>query len=498
MTARRPLVVVSLPGRSVAAAVGEIGLAREAGADAAEIRLDRWPREERERVGTLFPSALPLVATFRSRAEGGEGPDDPETRSAELLRVAELPFRWIDLEFGRDLGVVSRLPPPSQLGRIISCHLGPSDAGRWAERWLDLSRVDGVGKLVVPASVPVALDEIVPRLAERRDATVTVLTVGGSGPVLRALSGRLGAPLVYASLPEGSGAPPVEPSQVPVDRLRPFLDADGEPPIFAVVGRPVAHSSSPAVHTRWMRAEGREGLYVALEFADDSEFLRSVPPLAANGFRGLNVTQPFKFAAFEAATETTPGATACRAANCLALREDGVVAENTDLAAILRRLEELRSEGRWAGDRLLVIGAGGAARATLAAARELGARAQVVDRRPERATRIAEEFGATPADPSAVGPERLVVHATSAGRSTSGPLELPLGRWLGPTSHVLDWVYRPDEKSVANATRQAGATYEDGWRLFVYQAAAAYAFWWGEEPPGEEIERTIGEGPCAG
>ncbi|MGP8077999.1 MAG: type I 3-dehydroquinate dehydratase [Thermoplasmata archaeon] len=496
MSGPRPAIIVSLPARSVPEAVEQIAEARAAGADTAEIRVDRWDPADRARLPELFPAALPLIATLRSTREGGQGPDDPAERARELARLAEMPFRWIDLEQGRDEAFAARLPSTERLGRIVSCHLGPSEFPEWPRRWLELSSVRGVGKLVVPASVPAALGEMLPRLLARRDEPVVVHTTGPSGPLLRALSRRWGAPFVFAALPERRGRVPVEPSQIPVDRLRPFLEAEGEPPLFGVAGRPVAHSLSPAVHSAWMRADGRIGLYLPLEFADDDEFLASIPLLASAGFRGLNVTHPFKAAAFEAATEAGPGAEACGTANCLTFHDGAVRAENTDLAAILRRLEELRGSGGWDGRTLTVLGAGGAARATLAAARLLSARATVHARRPEVARALAEEFGAHAGTPEKTGAASLVVHATTAGRAGSDPLDPLLRTAMADASHVLDWVYRPDEPSVGAAARSAGASYEDGRCLFVYQAAASYSVWWGEEPAKELIERAVAEVGC--
>jgi len=497
MTRALPLLVVSLPARSIAEAKDQMEVARREGADLAEVRLDRLRPEERARADRLFPAPLPLLATLRSRAEGGEGPDDPGERSAELLRLASLPFRWIDVEFERDLPTVVRLPPSDRIGRVVSSHLLGTAASTWERRMVELTTSDGFGKLVLPASVPYALREILPRLATRRDSSVVVLTTGASGPLLRALSRRLRAPLVFAALPVAPSTPPVEASQIPVDRLRPFLQADGDPPLFAVAGRPVAHSESPGIQARWMREDGRVGLYLPLEFADEREFLESLPDLAEQGFRGLNVTLPFKSAAFDASTERRPGAIACRAANCLTFRDGSIEGENTDLLAILRRLTELRDEGRWDGKELSVVGAGGSARATLAAARILSVAATVYARRPEAARDLAAEFGAAAGGRVPTPPPTLVVHATNVGRQGAGTLGVSLGPLLRPGSHLLDWVYRPDDDSLRHATERAGASYEDGWRLLVYQAAASYAIWWGSGPSPESVASALAEGGCA-
>jgi shikimate dehydrogenase len=497
MSERPPAIVVSLSARSTGAAADEILAARRAGADLAEVRVDRWPAEEVARIDRLFPSQLPLLATYRSSAEGGSGASEPAERRTILLRLAALPFRWIDLEYDRDLPLLPELPPAARLGRIVSSHASERSATDWDRRLQALAGVDAVGKLVVPASVRELYRELLPRLPPPEEGALVVHTTGASGPILRALSRRLGFPFVFAAPPGEATRDAVEPSQIPVDCLRPFLDADGMPPLFAVVGRPVARSRSPGLHAAWMRTAGARGLYVALEMGGEDEFLESLPDLASSGFRGVNVTHPFKSAALEAATDVAPGAAACAAANCLTFREGRVEGENTDLVAILRRLEELRALGRWTDRSLTVVGAGGAARATLEAAVTLDAEIAVVARRTEVARALGRDFGATVLEPGEARSASLVVQATPAGHPEAGPLAVPLAPLLRRGSHLLDWVYATEDPGVARAAEVAGATYEDGWRLLVYQAAASYAIWWGREPGEESLRAALREGGCA-
>ena len=499
MTADRPLLIATLPGRTIDELSAQLGVALRAGADVAEVRLDRLDASERPRLSRLFPAALPLLATLRSRKEGGEGPDDPRERESQLAEAAQLPFLWIDLEEGRDRALADRLASSGHSIEILSTHLrGETTAVELVGRARAPLENGAVRKLVVPASVSALLGEILPALRAAALGSVVVLSTGASGPLLRAWAMRLGYPFVFASLPverSPSAASAVEPSQIPVDRLRFFFDGGGKSPLFALLGHPVAHSQSPYLHSRWMRSSGERGLYVALDIGSEAEFVESLAPLASMGFRGANVTHPWKSAALASATRVGRGAELCGTANCLSLDGDDVTAENTDLVAMLRRLEELRADRTWDGSELAVVGAGGAAAATLAAAREVGARAFVLARSPERATGLADRFGA--ALLSEPRPFSLVVHATDVGRSGSGPLRLPLARLLAPGGRTLDWVYSPDDPAVRSVAENAGATYEDGWRLLAYQAAASFGLWWGTEPAAEELERTIAEGPCA-
>jgi shikimate dehydrogenase/3-dehydroquinate dehydratase type I len=492
MNSASPAVVVTLPARTIVDARIQIEEAKEAGADLIEVRFDRFRPEELDRVAGLFPSPLPLLATLRSRAEGGEGPDDPDVRAHVLSDLARHRFRWIDVELARDFPYAETLLRPGERGLIVSSHLRTTaQRSEWTELLRTVVPPGAVRKVVVPASVGQLLQELIPALPPPEESPLVALTTGPSGPLLRVWARRFGFPLVYASLaekPEGMSPPPVEPSQIPVDRLRPFLDADGLPPLFAVVGHPVARSRSPTLHARWMRERGQVGMYIALDFENEREFVEAIPSLAEGGFRGLNVTHPFKEAALELASRIGPGADACGVANTLSLGPNEVEAENTDLVAILRRLEELRSSGRWDGTAIGVVGSGGAARATLAAARSLEVTAYVWARRPEVAKTLSQRFGAEVLhDPSRKQPT-LVVHATTVGMEAREPSPLPgLTAWLRSGVHVVDWVYAPQDPVVRTSAERAGATYEDGSRLLVYQAAASYGIWWGEEPSPEQV-----------
>jgi shikimate dehydrogenase len=484
VTARpRPLVIAALPARSLTASQEQIRVAAAAGADLAEVRFDRWPPSERSRAAELFPSPLPLIATLRSRAEGGDGPDAPGERRAWHDSVVPLPFGWIDLEVDRDLPMVRAGPAEGGEGpgTIYSSHL-PAGTDPREVHWR-LARPmprAGIIKVILPASMDTALTGILPDLPPIGEAARIVHTTGASGPLLRAWAGRLGFFGVYGCLPRGGSATdPVEPTQIPVDRLQGFVKAYPAPPLFAVIGRPIGHSRSPDLHHHWMRAEGRHGLYVALEFAGDEELVRSVPALVDGGFRGLNVTHPFKEAALRLATRAGPGAAACGCANTLTFQDGEIEAENTDLLAVLRRLGELKAARRWDGRSLLVVGTGGAARAALEAGRTMGTDTQVLGRHAERTAELARAFGARGADRPPRSPAALIVHATTVGRTGSGTLEPALDPWIGPSTYLLDFVYRADDRSLERTVERQGGQYEDGSRLLGYAAAASYEIWWG-------------------
>jgi shikimate dehydrogenase len=490
MSAPRPSLVVSLPARSAAVARRQIDAARAAGADLAEVRFDRWTPEELEHAADLFPSPLPLIATLRSIREGGEGPDEGSARSRILFGLSDLPFAYVDLEAGRDRALEE---PIRARGRrtVRSSHLPQATPTREVEaRLADGPPTEGMLKVVVPGTLTRAVREWVPRIEASDDSRTIFLATGAVGSLWRAWGERLRLPWIYAALPEGFPAESVEPSQVPVDRVVAFYSRPGAP-IFAVVGHPVSHSQSPSLHHGWMREKGHVGLYVTLDLETTEEFRLAIEVLPGRGIRGLNVTSPWKRLAYECAQVRTDDARAAGVANCLTFRDDRLEVDNTDLRAIVRRLDELEASGRWDGGALTVLGGGGSARATLAAAQRRSCRATLMTRRSPESERLAREFGATAGDPIHPAPASLVVHATGVGRAASDVLELPLRPLLSSTSYLLDWVYSPENPVLSEVARGVGASYEDGRRLLVYQAAESYRQWWGEELDRPSIDASL-------
>ncbi|MCI4349252.1 MAG: type I 3-dehydroquinate dehydratase [Thermoplasmata archaeon] len=489
MSAAPPLLIVTLPGRTLGECREEIAAAGAGGADVAEVRLDRWKAQELDRIGELFPSVLPLMATYRSKAEGGEAPDEAELRARIRTRIASFPFAWIDLETERDRAGSAEISGPRV---VFSSHL-PAGTGPTLLRARLRDVPDGsvFAKVVVPCTVSEAL-RLRTALGPPDEKAPSVLhTTGASGPLFRATAWRRRFPAVYARLPDGFPRPPVERSQIPVEALRHYFGARTPGPLYALLGHPVAHSRSPAIFADWMRRLDDRGLYVTFDLATEEEFGESLGPLCDEGFRGFNVTSPWKQVAFGIASSRRPSAEECGAANVLSARAGGgLEAENTDLFALVRRLGELIGAGSWSGDRVTIVGTGGAARAALAASRSIGAQTSLVGRSPEDVDRLAREFGATPASRGMRAPE-LVIHATSIGQAGAGPPGLDLAPWVGAETHVLDLVYDPQEPIVRDLVAARGRSYEDGRRLLVYQAAESYRIWWGHAPGEEEIALAL-------
>lgn len=505
-SATRPELVVTLPGRTPEELKGELALAQAAGADLVEFRLDRMRREDIPRLEILHQIPIlhewvPAIATVRSRAEGGEGPDDVPTRQAIVEEALQaVPFTWVDLEVARDRPLREALS--SSYGRMVgiigSAHLPAETSPEALLRAMhEATQLGDIGKVVLPAPVRRVTHELIP-LCEGFEGTRYVLhTTGPSAPLLRVMARKLRMALVYAGLPEGHHR--VEPGQPPADRMRLYLDTPAHSPWYAVLGRPVTHSLSPALHHGFLEIAGLPGLYVPLELADAKEFREEVPRLFGLGARGFNVTRPFKSDAAQLATDRDELTVVARVANTLLPPGDrGIRARNTDVQGLERILQELEHDGRWKEPRFLVVGSGGLARAAVAAGMEVGARVKITARTRESAERLAAEFppeAVTALPSSALRPEPLVVHTTPAGQDGTTRLEVPIAEALGPGTILLDGIYLPVTHELEDLARSRQATYLDGWRLLVYQAALSFQEFTGTELPWETVLRVAASPP---
>lgn len=256
---------------------------------------------------------------------------------------------------------------------------------------------------------------------------------------------------------------------------------------LAVFGMPVAHSLSPAIHAQFARQCGLEVDYRAIE-SSARDFPRKVLELAAAGGRGCNVTVPLKHDAFELAHHASAAADRAQAANTLVFESPGDwYADNTDgrglIADLVRRLSvEL------AGNRILILGAGGATAGILGDLQEQSPAAIVIaNRTPERALALASRFKEPgPVDVCTLdqldqlAPFGLIINATSLGHAGLFPA-LP-SALFGPGSLCYDLNYGKVAEPLRKQCEARSIEYRDGLGMLVEQAAISFELWTGKRP----------------
>ena len=255
-----------------------------------------------------------------------------------------------------------------------------------------------------------------------------------------------------------------------------------KPRRFAVIGDPVAHSKSPAMHMAAFRALGLPHTYEAIRVTAE-ELPRVLQALRDGQYDGLNVTVPHKQAVLALADDVALPATA--AANTLMRTGDGrIAAHNTDVPALAEELRLLAGPGApWASRRALVLGSGGAALAAVAALRSLGSADVVVRARSSRT-------GATQPWQPSPGSEAqtlAVVQATSAGMTGADPGDTlaDVVAWdaLATDAFALDVVYAPPETPFLTAARARGLRHANGLGMLARQGALAFELWLGIPAP---------------
>lgn len=274
--------------------------------------------------------------------------------------------------------------------------------------------------------------------------------------------------------------------------------------LFALLGDPVGHSLSPVFQNAALRALGLDGVYVTLRCApaDLPGLLRGIARAGGGG----NVTVPHKQAAVAALDHETPAVRATGACNTFWLADDEVWGDNTDVDGVSAAVRAVLG-GPAAGARVLMLGAGGAARAAACALVQQGAqRIVVLNRSPERAHELAARFGAgttaietaQSVDTLAAETFDLALNATSLGLRDGDPLPLPSDTEIG-IGAALDLVYAPGgETPWVREMRERGIPAADGTEMLLQQGAAAFRRWWGVEPPLEAMREALQATPTDG
>lgn len=259
---------------------------------------------------------------------------------------------------------------------------------------------------------------------------------------------------------------------------------------YAVFGHPIAHSKSPLIHAAFARQTGQDMTYEAI-LAPLDGFADSVATFMAAGGRGANVTVPFKEAAFRLAGRLSSRAERAGAVNTLTFSADGIAGDNTDGAGLVADLtRNLRRT--LAGKRILLLGAGGAARGVIEPLLDQKPASLVIaNRTVGRAQELADLFDrgvAACGFDTANTPFDLVINATAA--SLAGELPPLSPRVFTPETLAYDMMYGRDTPFL-DFSRTHGASTADGLGMLVEQAAEAFFLWRGIRPDTAPVIATL-------
>jgi len=267
----------------------------------------------------------------------------------------------------------------------------------------------------------------------------------------------------------------------------------GKARLAGIIGWPVEHSRSPRLHGFWLERHGIDGAYVPLPIRPEA-FALAVRGLAAAGFAGANVTAPHKLAAFEICDTVEASARRAGAVNTLVFEDGRITGRNTDGIGFVANL---RAHGvDPAGGPALVLGAGGAARAVIAALQDTGVTVTVANRTRARANALARDLPGLvvidwSARSAAIADHALLVNTTSLGMLGHPALAVDLDSAPAGMA-VADIVYVPLETPLLAAARARGLRPVEGLGMLLHQAVSGFGAWFGVTPVvDEELRRFV-------
>lgn len=461
-----------------------------------ELRADGWRESPETLAEAVAMMDRPVIATVRSRAEGGHFQGSDEDRRT-LLAAAARKAAFVDVDAGAPFAAASFAPARTIVSRHDFAGV-PADLDAEVARLRAAAPAAAFVKLAVTptSSADVARLVAFARRAAGATPPLALVPMGEYGRPLRALAGKLGGSLAYGYVPAHAATAPGQWSVVDLSNLFAVRAQTAATPVLAVVGNPIGHSLSPLLQNTLLRNAGLRQVFVPILADELDEALALTGPL---DLQGLSVTLPFKIDAVGAATGPVPGfpwPTPEGALNTLLLRGATRLAANTDGVGFLAALASHAPIATWRGRAALVLGSGGVARTAAVALRELGATVTLASRDAVRAHRLASELGVAAVRLDAIReggtqPFELVVNATPVGMHPEvAESPLPEGA-LRRGQVVLDLVYRPRRTRLLLQAARAGAAAIEGFEMFLAQALAQFRLFTGVEPDAALARATL-------
>lgn len=471
----------------------EIQEAARRGARLIELRLDflaKAPDFKR----LLANKPCPLIATVRRPDDGGRWAGTEEERLMLLRQAIVAGFDYVDLE----TDIADQVRRFGNVKRIVSYHNlrdMPEDLDQLYARMC--AQDADVVKIAVTAHAPTDNLRVLNLMAKASKPTVA-LCMGDLGTSSRLLGARYGSPFTYAAFNKERSIAPGILSYEDLKKIYHYEDIAPEAAIFGVIGDPVAHSLSPLIHNQAFRHAQVDGFYIPFRVprGELPGFLNKFDRIPVAGY---SVTLPHKEAAARLATTREPDVETIGAANTLIRTEDGWHAHNTDGQAAIDSLRAhlpLDEDGHpyhLSNRTVLMLGAGGVARAIAFALQALGAALAITNRTAERAQKLAQEVGCRAVDWGArhsVVCDTLI-NCTSVGMHPNMD-ECPIHTsFLKPGLMVFDTIYTPETTMLIRDARARGCHTLTGVDMFVRQAGLQYQLFTGKEPPLDLMEKVV-------
>jgi 3-dehydroquinate dehydratase/shikimate dehydrogenase len=434
-----------------------------------------------------------VVATCRTEENGGKFRGSAAAALDILLKSAEAGFQIVDI----DLAAIEKLPK-NTMERLREAGAAVIVSHHDFQATKDL---DAIFKRMQPFApdfykvVPTArslsdnltLMHFLERMEDQTNSSMVGICMGEAGIISRVLGLRAGSAFTFAAANPGEETAPGQIAARTLIETYRIDQVDAATKVYGVAGNPIRSSLSPLMMNTAFRRETVNAVYLALQTAKADDLFKLVKDIP---LQGLSVTMPLKQDVMPLLERSDNLSVKIGAVNTIARMPDGkFYGFNTDVQGIVGPLERRMS---LKNAKVLVLGAGGAARAAVFGCRDKGAEVFILNRTPETAAKLAKQSGAKVIKREAIAKTQfdIIINATSVGMTGIKAAQILTPEDLN-CRYVFDLVYNPIETPLLRMARQKGIAVITGVEMFVQQGARQFEIWTGKPAPEEEMLRVV-------
>lgn len=458
------------------------------GAKFVELRVD-WLSKSPDVPRLLKDRPTPVIVTCRRREDGGKWTGTEDQRLTVLRTAIISGADYVDLEDD----IAKSIPRFGKTKRIVSHHDFQTTPDNLEEIWTAMSKMNpDVIKLVTTAHSPSDCVRVLKLVADAKIPTVA-FCMGEFGIPSRILCGKYGAPFTYAAF---SAEREIAPGQLTFQQMTDIYDYESinrDTKVFGVLGDPIGHSLSPVLHNSAMRQVKFNGVYIPIRVTRD-QISNMLDDFQWLDIQGYSVTIPHKEAVLAKYPKCEEIVRQIGAANTLFRAQDGWHSDNTDFSAAIESLQLALAPGdSLDGKRVLMLGAGGVARAIGLGITQRGGVLTIASRTADRAKALSEALGCRQITWENRGSEfaDILINCTPVGMHPEVNQTPFQSNWMRDDMIVFDTIYNPENTLLLKEAREHRCRTVSGVEMFVRQAAAQFTRFTGEAAPLEMLKETL-------
>ena len=443
-------------------------------ADIVEFRLDLFSSIDSEALQQLRDEfSIPMTFTLRSSQQGGQYAQSEESRLSAIRRIASVKPDYLDIEYDVPRSFIEEVISQHPETKLILSYHNFTETPQDLDNLYDSLKTTPAFyyKIALMANSPLDTLRVLNWVQAKADKKLMVMSMGPHGQISRILAPIVGTPVVYASLDDTQQTAPGQLSApMFVDRYH-YKSLNKQSAIYGLIGNPVSQSVSDITHNHLLESFGINAVYVKIqvqesELPDFFQLAKTLP------FKGLSVTMPLKECVMPCLDHIDPQAKAIGAVNTIVFDKGELIGFNTDAMGALNALEK---EQPVKGKRIVIIGAGGAAKAIAYEACQRGGIVTIINRNEEKAKAMANKFKC-----HAIGLDRMS-ECTKNGYEiliNSTPIAMPISADdVLPHTIVMDIKTRAQNSPLYQEASERGCQIVPGYLMFVEQAVGQFNLW---------------------